>query len=1216
MKNFLKALFLLIGLLAGSASFAAIDVLSGASAGNTSGTRLTLVPPADSVSGDVLIAQVMTQAGVVITAPAGWTEVSTAAAVRINVQQRIYYLSLSATVAASYSWTLGSSAASLGIIHRLRGAAVPDCGSANTAICGASSRAESGLQITAPNVQRQPPNYPAGSLRMALFGTFSGSGVITPTLENGAVATPAATLGSRPSMFGLAGSYYTLASASDGGSQTASMQWVCVGFTCYTSDSVAASFIIAERPLTCFPDSSKPEDFNRTDLGSDWVATRVSGSFTPAIFSNRLRLTQNVVKQSTAVSLQRLFPGAGNYLQLSFKYYGYGGNGADGIAVILSDSAYTPQPGGFGGSLGYAPKSSEKLPGFAGGWLGIGLDEFGNFSNSSDSGACLPGTARCATAQVRQSVSLRGSAPYYYWLTGSGGLNPSVSNTTNSTHLYRVTIDARTSGRAMVSVERDTGGSGNAYTSLFAPINVLSLAGQSSLPANLILSFTGSTGDATNTHEIDDLKVCAQTMNPMTEQIDHFRIAVSSSALTCTPASVQVRACMDAACSKTYSGDVRATLTPSGWVGGDTQTFPGSGGTLKLSKTTQGKYVLGVSGSTPTAKAYGTTLCSIDGGAYSADCSLSFADAGLLYSVPAQTSGLDSDYITITAAKTDDRTKACVPAFSGDRAVKFWSSYVSPASGTMALSVNGTPLASSTASATASGSNSSTGTSVDLSFDAAAQAKLRLNYPDAGQISFNARYDGSVATGDAGLVMMGSSTFAVKPFALCVDATDSGWAACSASGAALQDPASCAKFRMAGENFGLRVTGKAFSASQTASCKLSTTPNYQQSGIVLETAVVAPDGGDAGKLSAGTISISSGGTATVSTSQSEVGMFTITARPVDKDYFGLTVDPGKNTFGRFVPAGFSVSGSLGNRSDLSCNASTTTYSYLGETLSAAPTITAVNLLGAKTLNYTGAFARLSLTPVSALGNGIAFGVQSGTALLNARLAARCTSCSGFSNGVGSPVYALVVSRAAAPDGPFNPASFGVAMTDPDGVTVLSPDYNWDLSGASEGKSLGTTRLYYGRMRVENAYGSSLLALPVPAYAQIWNGTSFARFTEDSCTTLSVPDTVAMSSTTSAALACSGGVGLYDNLGGVVATLAGKAAGSSATLAQGDAKLVLSKPGSGSNGYLDLFLNVPDYLKYDWDSLQSCSGVVGDNPRARIRFGARSNSAVIYRREVY
>ena len=61
------------------------------------------------------------------------------------------------------------------------------------------------------------------------------------------------------------------------------------------------------------------------------------------------------------------------------------------------------------------------------------------------------------------------------------------------------------------------------------------------------------------------------------------------------------------------------------------------------------------------------------------------------------------------------------------------------------------------------------------------------------------------------------------------------------------------------------------------------------------------------------------------------------------------------------------------------------------------------------------------------------------------------------------------------------------------------------------------------------------------------------------------------------------------------------------------------------GYLDFAPSVPVYLKYNWDgadqTLPACSTpgdgyLHDDNPRARIRFGARRNDGVIYLREVY
>src|SRR5574340_839171 len=233
-------------------------------------------------------------------------------------------------------------------------------------------------------------------------------------------------------------------------------------------------------------------------LGSSWSVGSKSGSFTPAIVSGRLRLTEATTGQATWATLRRLIPAAGNKVTVEFDYFAYGGTGADGVAVVFSDASEAPVAGAFGGSLGYAQKSNPGsdcvivggCPGFAGGWLGIALDEYGNFSNPTEGRNGGPGL-------VLDSVSIRGSGAGvsgYRFLQGTTTLSPGVdgNNVPPGTvaHRYRIIIDHTDSVHTYVSVERDTtSGAGPAYTTLISPFDATDPGySQGNMPASFNLS--------------------------------------------------------------------------------------------------------------------------------------------------------------------------------------------------------------------------------------------------------------------------------------------------------------------------------------------------------------------------------------------------------------------------------------------------------------------------------------------------------------------------------------------------------------------------------------------------------------------------------------------------------------------------------------------------------------------------------------------------------
>ena len=281
-----------------------------------------------------------------------------------------------------------------------------------------------------------------------------------------------------------------------------------------------------------------------TIFGGDWVVSRGASDTSVApppvvpyiAGTGYLRLTENAANNAKAATVPGIFPAAGNYISVEFNHYAYSGTatGADGVAVTLSDYSVPAVPGGFGGSLGYAQRNDGALPpGFAGGWVGVALDEYGNYQSSTEGrvlGAC--GTAAC----LPQSIGVRGpgnGANGYRWMGGTasnpGGL--SIDNRASATpapgYMFQVIVDARNSGTGTinVSVNRDaTTKDGSNYVSLFGPFNAYTEANfalTSGWIAKIVpdywqISFTGSTGGSNNIHEIGGLRICAQTVIPPT----------------------------------------------------------------------------------------------------------------------------------------------------------------------------------------------------------------------------------------------------------------------------------------------------------------------------------------------------------------------------------------------------------------------------------------------------------------------------------------------------------------------------------------------------------------------------------------------------------------------------------------------------------------------------------------------------------------------------
>ncbi|HEY9626595.1 MAG TPA: DUF4347 domain-containing protein [Coleofasciculaceae cyanobacterium] len=205
-------------------------------------------------------------------------------------------------------------------------------------------------------------------------------------------------------------------------------------------------------------------------------------------------------------------------LTITFDSYAYGGNSfegsnGDGISFFLIDGN-NPVPitaaGAFGGSLGYAQKIFQGIPGIRGGYLGVGYDEFGNFSTSLESTTLQRPTPTGVNVPVRDSIAVRGSeASQYAFLGGTPTLDIGVDNptaTTRNAAQRRTRIDLSPVGVLTVRVDLNSDDDfADPGEVVINNLDVTPING--AVPSTFKLGFAGSTGSATNIHEVRNLVV-------------------------------------------------------------------------------------------------------------------------------------------------------------------------------------------------------------------------------------------------------------------------------------------------------------------------------------------------------------------------------------------------------------------------------------------------------------------------------------------------------------------------------------------------------------------------------------------------------------------------------------------------------------------------------------------------------------------------------------
>ncbi|HEQ3515669.1 TPA: MSHA biogenesis protein MshQ [Vibrio cholerae] len=959
----------------------------------------------------------------------------------------------------------------------------------------------------------------------------------------------------------------------------------------------------------CFSD-----DFNRPNLEQDWVPFTSSGNFTPRVVSNRLRLTEAIGNQATAVTYQRIFPAANNLVQVELDYYAWAnltGNGADGVSLIFSDATVTPRTGGFGGSLGYAQRTdtNPNTPGFAGGWLGIGLDEWGNFAN--------PTEGRVGGVGFRpQSITVRGSqASNYRYLTHqtvSPNIDTRNTNTPAPGDRYLIEIDSRNASQVLLSIRRTRNNSTTTILNQYSiPLNQ-----QGAIPEEFFLSLAGSTGASVNNHEIDNFRVCALKSRPVGAQINHFRITLPQQALTCDVADVSVRACANSDCSNTFTDPVTAYLTPNslpsatgGWVNGSTLTLNNGIGLTQLRRNEAGTVDVGVSGSNPTAVAFNNTQCSYNGSDFSANnCTVNFLDSGFIVDVPNAYAN-QTVTGTIKAVRKDNASQQCLPSFGNvQKSVAFWSEYLNPTANnsgfqSVTVGVNGTPI----------GQSANNATSISLNFNQNGEASFPISYREVGSLALHARFTGSGDEQD--LLLEGQDSFIRVPKALVLSAKSFY----DSDGKCAAADMSCNVFARADENFDLNIRAEAVVADPVDASDDLTIHNYQQQNIALQHTLVQPSAGQSGVLGVNEYTHLLGGTTTVAQKVSEVGVFDFSL-VAPTHYLGLDLANANlpiavtstGSIGRFIPAYFSVSPMSNVTLDAACKTGNA-FSYLGQPFEYSNSpglyLQPKSANNADTQNYL-------IDPwwrynnqwngrtYSDSANGVNLGFDN---LQTSPISRQALNNSGIVLNGERVWYQKPLQPKPVFNSAFDLTLNASNLTDQDGVcyrqNASSPCLGYTFSHID-----GAMPLYWGKLVIQDVYGPETQALEQPIYVEHFTNNGFVRTIEDSCTALPAITGFTLQSDPN-----NNGYTVLTT--GVAVPPQVLAEHSAANLNSGQRSIRFSAPGAGALGVIDsvLDLNAHNLLWLAED--KDGDGNFDQTTQGRAQFGLyRGSDRVIWWRE--
>lgn len=567
----------------------------------------------------------------------------------------------------------------------------------------------------------------------------------------------------------------------------------------------------------------------------------------------------------------------------------------------------------------------------------------------------------------------------------------------------------------------------------------------------------------------------------------------------------------------------------------------------------------------------------------------------------AQIAGTDFPiYLTAFGQTPSDPSCGVIESYTGAKSLKWWSSYVDPAAGTIAVSIDGAAVSANEAAAGVS----------PLVF-VNGQADVTGKYKDVGRIQLRVKDDNLTHPDLPDGIRGATGDFVVKPFQFLLSDIEDGGGAPNPAAAGANGPA----FIAAGEPFSATVTA--------IDAEGSVTPNYGQElipeTVTLTSTLVAPAVGDNPPVGNPTgFAAFVGGSATGSNfTWPEVGIIQLTPSVGDGDYLGAGDVTGSvsGNVGRFIPQHFTTAVNVPTF-ETRCAAGS--FSYIGETFtySNAPviTFTARATAGEVTDNYSGDFFKVDN---ASLPDPVYTSVPATLDTSGLPPGASDPAVVGLGGGTGSLTFSagagLGYVRGAEEPAFDADIQLSIDVIDGDGVTALGNPIQFGNPGGILFDSGATMR--YGRARVLNAYGSELvnLALPLRTEYFVNAGTGFVPNTDDACTDLVTLSLGAFTENLAPGETCVYDSGTPGSSGEGCAAAGPPALRFREPPLGGDFNLHLRAPGDGNDGSTTATADVPAWLEFDWNTATPGN----EDPSGTAVFGVyKGSDRRIYVREIY